>query len=1190
MPKNGPTETYQPPPTTTFVPPPPTWNIPGLNFQAPNATAQQPQQPQQPQHPSGWPSDYPTPEQWNQMQFDMQQLPYMMMQNAPIPGLNFISNPSIQTPYQNATPANPLPTPPTIPYPAIQAMQSNQFPLPVSNERFANVMDNDKEEGEVSEGDRVAQSPAVNGRTYPVAPRSVPLDTTDKDKFASVSQQEAYNPNQPAAGQVFQATSRKKTSEPADNRGEAKKFIKLLHNNNIGYHTLAAEDLDASQLRGLYRSLNLPSEPEPVPSLPTHNGNAQPHFSNGEGVAAHPVALATNGLKPTTIVNTSVPPAPPNKSVPSPAGDRKEYIARLQAAKMAKNAGMKVTPPRKTPPPASTVAKPASTLGLPAAGDNVDQPTEAQKKARMTELIRQRIESLKKNSSSPAAPPTVKLPTTGPAPSVSSVSRPEGIQQMSSPTQNISTPRTTSPSPFSHIPGLFMTFPPIAQPSQAPTTPGLTNRKRTLPTDGPLADYASRSQVALDSERKVTAASDTQPVDEMDVDDSNVGLASMTPSVPVQNGFESAQGLSMTTALPSVPTSVNPSVSAVSTPGPQTPSSIARSQELEDKERKMAALKERLQKKMEAMEEQKRQAHQSAAAVMSPFKASTNKQSLSSHSVSTSVQASPVQIMHQNVTGFTPIVTQELVRAPKRQRKAEIEAQIPALDAEIAENAAKLAQLTKEMQLLTANDAKMRHDKEQLQEELESLGIDTEGMPHAELQAKKAEIVREQEEALGNRLTRPNFPTTVHSSAMTAEPAREENFRAIEGANHDLSHLPEEANSVTRTSIPGINPSFSLPSTPSSATKPHSVTDQETANQPGKRVPLKGTNSSMSSGPIPAPRGLTKSTTPVDDEEDFYSPEPATIVSKTDQFDVASKPLVDASSPSEEGEVAMSESDEEDYEPEEPQAYAQTQVLEATEQSNIIMKSPASSVKSSTASPVHEDEDVYEPPDVDQTMLDSQSNMPAATGSEPNALRGGEIEEGEMDISSSSEDESGSDATSESADEDESKEPTSGPSSKQAVSSLNITDDLAPELQPQASAVASVIQESDATSYDENEARMFVPYESPLKLFKSFRYHPNYPQDVPGGFLSMTFSHQIDPDIPLCATEALGATCEKLLVQLGTANPGKTQEERQRWNDGLRGVLKDLRQKNTKDPNGIAMEIANYRRQFLKDDTRVVNL
>jgi hypothetical protein len=36
--------------------------------------------------------------------------------------------------------------------------------------------------------------------------------------------------------------------------------------------------------------------------------------------------------------------------------------------------------------------------------------------------------------------------------------------------------------------------------------------------------------------------------------------------------------------------------------------------------------------------------------------------------------------------------------------------------------------------------------------------------------------------------------------------------------------------------------------------------------------------------------------------------------------------------------------------------------------------------------------------------------------------------------------------------------------------------------------------------------------------------------------------------------------------------------------------LNELRQKKIKDPNGIAAEIAKYRRKFLNDDTRVVNL
>jgi|TARA_R110002003_G_scaffold37_18_gene2238 hypothetical protein len=44
-------------------------------------------------------------------------------------------------------------------------------------------------------------------------------------------------------------------------------------------------------------------------------------------------------------------------------------------------------------------------------------------------------------------------------------------------------------------------------------------------------------------------------------------------------------------------------------------------------------------------------------------------------------------------------------------------------------------------------------------------------------------------------------------------------------------------------------------------------------------------------------------------------------------------------------------------------------------------------------------------------------------------------------------------------------------------------------------------------------------------MFKSYRYHPNFAQDVPGGFLSPTFSHQIDPEKPLCQYESAGGSC-----------------------------------------------------------------
>lgn len=67
-------------------------------------------------------------------------------------------------------------------------------------------------------------------------------------------------------------------------------------------------------------------------------------------------------------------------------------------------------------------------------------------------------------------------------------------------------------------------------------------------------------------------------------------------------------------------------------------------------------------------------------------------------------------------------------------------------------------------------------------------------------------------------------------------------------------------------------------------------------------------------------------------------------------------------------------------------------------------------------------------------------------------------------------------------------------------------------------------------------------------------------------------------------------TDDLILVQLGTSNPGRTEEEKTRWNDGLREVLKQLRSTNTRDPNTVAAAIAKYRRDFLADPTKVLNL
>ncbi|KAF1988708.1 hypothetical protein K402DRAFT_327988, partial [Aulographum hederae CBS 113979] len=110
---------------------------------------------------------------------------------------------------------------------------------------------------------------------------------------------------------------------------------------------------------------------------------------------------------------------------------------------------------------------------------------------------------------------------------------------------------------------------------------------------------------------------------------------------------------------------------------------------------------------------------------------------------------------------------------------------------------------------------------------------------------------------------------------------------------------------------------------------------------------------------------------------------------------------------------------------------------------------------------------------------------------------------------------------------------------------------------------------------------------------------------VKGGYRSLTYSHNIDPMKPICRTELEGKMCEApgcefqhfnqmaleegaLLMQLGTANPGQNDEEKKLWTDGLREVIRKLRETQTRDPEVVAAEISSFRRAFLKDASKIV--
>lgn len=58
-----------------------------------------------------------------------------------------------------------------------------------------------------------------------------------------------------------------------------------------------------------------------------------------------------------------------------------------------------------------------------------------------------------------------------------------------------------------------------------------------------------------------------------------------------------------------------------------------------------------------------------------------------------------------------------------------------------------------------------------------------------------------------------------------------------------------------------------------------------------------------------------------------------------------------------------------------------------------------------------------------------------------------------------------------------------------------------------------------------NRKTIFTPYESPLKNFRAFRFHPAFEQEVPGGFKSITYSNNIQEDKEFCRYELAGGVC-----------------------------------------------------------------
>lgn len=71
------------------------------------------------------------------------------------------------------------------------------------------------------------------------------------------------------------------------------------------------------------------------------------------------------------------------------------------------------------------------------------------------------------------------------------------------------------------------------------------------------------------------------------------------------------------------------------------------------------------------------------------------------------------------------------------------------------------------------------------------------------------------------------------------------------------------------------------------------------------------------------------------------------------------------------------------------------------------------------------------------------------------------------------------------------------------------------------------VSEAPATPASDAPKTAFVPYESPLRYFQAYRFHPEYSQCISGGLRSLTYSNKIDVKQEVCPDELANQSCPR---------------------------------------------------------------
>jgi hypothetical protein len=575
---------------------------------------------------------------------------------------------------------------------------------------------------------------------------------------------------------------------PAQMRVLAQGALLGLAPHNIRYNELVNEDINPAILRQLYEDIGIKvaptvSESRAVAEVIT-SSTAAPALAAPAPAAERdpgPVEIRKESVSTVQIPQTqaaglttaagkdpgapgkgAAPPIPRVSAVQTETSkplERKEVIARMLAAKANKASKTLATVTTQIPSVPANKAADAPAKTAPSAETQVKEKNKAQ-----TELARQRMEQLKKQGlqkSQERLQGAVASPTSS-----------QQNSNQASVTVTLQHPLPERPpdpnrANAARIPGLFMMQSEDSDASQSrpqgPVADSVSTEIKTMPRKRPRAsdfDEPTSKKTFLSEDRLVIDISE----DESLYGDGEEGPRTVTETAAGNVARAANQQRKVSGPL-------HPPTSAATTPQNAARLTDQEKESLRQRNLELQAMRRRI-----AEYEQRQKAKLAASRTQSPGSSNApSSTSLPGVSSEAPPKEAPAALMTGSETQITNQHASEVVsalppdfgfrslhRSPSVQslrvmdsarleairqkilRRQEIQSGLPALDAELSKSEAKLAEYKREEERLLAEIAKGQEGRKQLIDELEALGIETEGLTLEELQAAKNEVEQQE--------------------------------------------------------------------------------------------------------------------------------------------------------------------------------------------------------------------------------------------------------------------------------------------------------------------------------------------------------------------------------------------------------------------------------------------------------------